>query len=163
MRSGASGPGASAPTPSQTLEALQRSGIVLAGANQPCRPPEQDGFLTAAEVIGMDLEGTELTTLSACQTGLGDVRSGEGVYGLQRALAVAGSRSSLLTLWKVGDAGTQAFMAEYYKRLRRGEGRAEALAATQAFFRRHTNEEYRHVYWWGAFQLSGDWRPLPKW
>jgi len=155
--------GAGGPSLIQSFEALQRSGIVLAGANQPCRAPEQDGYLTAAEVTGMDLEGTELTTLSACQTGLGDVRSGEGVYGLQRALAVAGSRSSLLTLWKVGDAGTQEFMAEYYRRLERGEGRAEALAATQAFFRRHTNEEYRHVYWWGAFQLSGDWRPLPRW
>ena len=152
-----------APTTSQTFAALQRSGIVLAGANQPCRSAEQDGYLTAAEVTGMDLEGTELTTLSACQTGLGDVRSGEGVYGLQRALAVAGSRSTLLSLWMVSDAATQEFMTEFYKRLRRGEGRAAALAATQAAFRNHSNKDYRHVYYWAAFQLSGDWRPVPGW
>jgi len=76
---------------------------------------------------------------------------------------VAGSRSTLLSLWKVGDAATQEFMVEFYKRLRRGEGRAAALAATQAAFRNHSNEDYRHVYYWAAFQLSGDWRPLPAW
>jgi len=155
--------GVAAPSLSQTLESLQRSGIVLAGANEPCRSAGQDGYLTAAEATGMDLQGTELTTLSACQTGLGDVRSGEGVYGLQRALTVAGSRSTLLTLWKVGDAATQEFMTEFYKRLRRGESRADALAATQATFRNHPNEDYRHVYYWGAFQLTGDWQPIAGW
>ncbi|MCS5700828.1 CHAT domain-containing tetratricopeptide repeat protein [Cyanobium sp. FGCU-52] len=138
---------------------LVRSGLVMADANTP--NAEEDGLLTAAEVIGMDLDGTELVTLSACESGLGDVRSGEGVYGMQRALMAAGSRSTLLSLWKVGDQPTRAFMTAFYRRLRSGEGRADALAHTQAEFRNHpTNPLYRHVYVWGAFQLSGDWRPI---
>ena len=139
---------------------LLHSGIVLAGANHPDADPNDDGHLTAAEVTGMDLRNTELVTLSACETGLGSVHSGEGVYGLQRALTVAGSRSTLLSLWKVGDGATAAFMAEFYKRLMAGEGRADALRNTQAAFRTHSNELYRDVYVWGAFQLTGDWRPL---
>lgn len=109
----------------------------------------------------LDLDGTELVTLSACESGLGDVLSGEGVYGMQRALMAAGSRSTLLSLWKVGDQPTRAFMSAFYRRLRSGEGRADALAHTQAEFRNHpTNPLYRHVYVWGAFQRSGDWRPV---
>jgi len=73
---------------------------------------------------------------------------------------VVGSRSTLLSLWKVDDAATAAFMAEFYKRLMAGEGRADALRNTQAAFRSHSNEDYRDVYVWGAFQLTGDWRPL---
>ena len=99
-------------------------------------------------------------TLSACETGLGSVRSGEGVYGLQRALTVAGSRSTLLSLWKVDDEATAAFMTEFYRRLLAGEGRADALRNTQAAFRTHSNKLYQDVYVWGAFQLTGDWRPL---
>ncbi len=141
---------------------LLRSGLVLSGANAPERNPADDGYLTAAEATGMDLEGTELVVLSACETGLGDVRSGEGVYGLQRAFTVAGSRATLLSLWKVDDAATAAFMAAYYGRLRQGEGRAEALRATQAEFRRHADPLYRDAYVWGAFQLTGDWRPIER-
>lgn len=140
---------------------LLRSGLALAGANDPERDPADDGYLTAAEVVGMDLEGTQLVTLSACETGLGDVRSGEGVYGLQRALMVAGARSTLLSLWKVDDGATAAFMTEFYGRLRRGEGRSESLIHTQAAFRQHANPLYRDLAVWGAFQLSGDWRPIP--
>lgn len=139
---------------------LLRSGLVMAGANHPDADPNDDGYLTAAEVTGMDLNGTQLVTLSACQSGLGDLQTGEGVYGLQRALRVAGARSTLLSLWSVDDDGTRAFMEAYYGRLIRGEGRAEALAQTQAAFRRHANPLFRSLYVWGAFQLSGDWRAL---
>ncbi|GDX75082.1 hypothetical protein LBMAG41_01580 [Cyanobium sp.] len=143
-------------------DALLRGGLVLAGANNPELNPADDGYLTAAEATGMDLEGTELVTLSACETGLGDVRSGEGVYGLQRAFTVAGSRSTLLSLWKVNDAATAAFMADYYSRLRAGLGRSEALVATQAAFRSHPEPLYREMYVWGAFQLTGDWQPIQQ-
>jgi hypothetical protein len=111
----------------------------------------------------MDLEGTELVTLSACETGLGGLQSGEGVYGLQRALAVAGARSTLLSLWKVDDGLTAAFMESYYKRLKVGEGRADALRNTQSEFRNHKNSTYNDIRVWGAFQLSGDWRPMQRW
>jgi CHAT domain-containing protein len=139
---------------------LLRSGLVFAGANQPDANPSDDGYLTAAETTALDLQGTDLVTLSACQTALGDLRSGEGVYGLQRALTVAGSRSTLLSLWKVNDHATSAFMTAFYKRLQQGLGRADALAHTQAYFRNHSIGGYRDPYVWAAFQLTGDWRPL---
>jgi CHAT domain-containing protein len=99
----------------------------------------------------MDLEGTELVTLSACDTARGGERTGEGVYGLQRALVVAGARSTLLSLWKVDDDLTALFMEEYYKRLKAGEGRAEALRHTQAWFRSNGSSTLRDLRVWGAF------------
>ena len=149
--------------PSLSVEPLQRSGLVFAGANQPTVNPDDDGYLTAAEATAMDLSGTELVTLSACDTALGGVRSGEGVYGLQRALAVAGARSTLLSLWKVDDARTATFLTMYYQRLNAREGRADALRNTQAFFRTNKDSNLRDVRAWGAFQLSGDWRPIQGW
>ena len=159
--------GTNTPAPSLSFEPLQRSGLVFAGANKnttiPSGTADQDPYLTAAEVTAMDLQGTELVTLSACETARGSVRSGEGVYGLQRALAVAGARSTLLSLWKVEDDLTALFMEEFYKRLRDGEGRADALRNTQSWFRRSTSSTLRDVLVWGAFQLSGDWRPITGW
>jgi CHAT domain-containing protein len=166
---GAAAPGArSGDTPSEGTapaalsreDPLQRSGLVFAGANQPEANPSDDGYLTAAEATAMDLEGTELVTLSACETGLGGVRSGEGVYGLQRALAVAGARSTLLSLWKVADGRTATFLAKYYQRLKAGEGRAEALHNTQTEYRKSEDTNLNDIRVWGAFQLSGDWRPI---
>ena len=153
----------SAPATPSREDPLQRSGLVFAGANRPDTDPDDDGYLTAAEATAMDLEGTELVTLSACETGLGGVRSGEGVYGLQRSLAVAGARSTLLSLWKVDDGLTATFMQSFYQRLKAGEGRAEALRNTQAEFRDNKNSTYNDIRVWGAFQLSGDWRPLKGW
>ncbi|MCP9826459.1 CHAT domain-containing tetratricopeptide repeat protein [Synechococcus sp. EJ6-Ellesmere] len=141
---------------------LLRSGLVLAGANQPQANPSDDGYLTAAEAAGLQLEGTELVVLSACSTGQGDIRTGEGVYGLQRALTVAGARSTLLSLWKVDDRATAAFMEAFYTRLKTGAGRAEALAATQAEFRSHPIPAWRHPYYWAAWQLVGDWKPVDR-
>jgi CHAT domain-containing protein len=159
---GAASEGAAPATPTRE-DPLQRSGLVFAGANQPDANPNDDGYLTAAEATAMDLEGTELVTLSACETGLGGVQSGEGVYGLQRSLAVAGARSTLLSLWKVDDYLTITFMERYYNRLKAGQGRADALRDTQAEFRNNKNSTYNDIRVWGAFQLSGDWRALPKW
>jgi tetratricopeptide (TPR) repeat protein/CHAT domain-containing protein len=159
---GAPSEGTAADTPSR-VDPLQRSGLVFAGANRPDANPNDDGYLTAAEATAMDLEGTELVTLSACETGLGGVRSGEGVYGLQRSLAVAGARSTLLSLWKVDDNLTVAFMERYYNKLKAGQGRADALRDTQTEFRNTKISTYNDIRVWGAFQLSGDWRALPKW
>ena len=139
---------------------LLRSGIVLAGANEPEANPKDDGYLTALEVTKLDWDGTELVVISGCESGKGDIQSGEGVYGLKRAIAVAGARSSLLSLWEVDDAATAAFMKSFYERLKKGEGRAEALAATQKEFRNHSVPGWRHPYVWAAFQLSGDWRSI---
>jgi len=147
---------------------LLRSGIVLSGANQNSTatgisPGDRgdDGYLTALEITQLDWKGTELVVISACESGKGDIQAGEGVYGLKRAIAVAGARSSLLSLWKVDDAATAAFMQSFYEKLKTGQGRADALAATQKEFRNHSDPGWRHPYVWAAFQLSGDWGPIP--
>jgi CHAT domain-containing protein len=151
---------------------MLRSGIALAGANRNPLPGmasssassgeniDDDGYLTALEVAQLNWKGTELVVISACESGTGETRAGEGVYGLRRAIAVAGARSSLLSLWKVSDEATAAFMEAYYRRLKAGEGRSAALAATQESFRSHSNPTWRHPYVWAAFQLSGDWGPI---
>ena len=79
----------------------------------------------------LDLENTELVIISGWESGKGDLKTGEGVYGLKRAIAVAGARSSVLSLWKVDDIATAAFMKSFYERLKKGEGRADALSLTQ--------------------------------
>jgi len=139
---------------------LLRSGIALAGANQPDADPADDGYLTALEVARLNWKGTELVVISACESGKGYIQAGEGVYGLKRAIAVAGARSSLLSLWKVDDRATAAFMQNFYRKLQAGMGRADALAATQKEFRQSSNPSWRHPFVWAAFQLSGDWGPV---
>jgi CHAT domain-containing protein len=139
---------------------MLRSGLVLAGANhQGSDPDEDDGYLTAMEAVHLNLQGTELVTLSACDSGSGDIRTGEGVYGLQRAFIVAGARSLLLSLWPVPDDATCAFMLHFYTHLKEGFGRYDALIAVQREFRKHENIVWRHPYYWGAWQLIGDGSP----
>ena len=147
----------------KTEDPMLRSGLVLAGADNPTANPADDGYLTAAEAAGLQLDGTELVVLSACSTGQGDSKTGEGVYGLQRALTVAGASSTLLSLWKVDDDATRAFMVRYYTLLKEGKGRGEALVQVQREFR--TDPAYKaknwdHPYYWAAWQLTGDWKPI---
>jgi CHAT domain-containing protein/Tfp pilus assembly protein PilF len=136
---------------------LLRSGIALAGAN-PRQSGSEDGILTALEAAGLNLAGTKLVVLSACETGLGDVINGQGVYGLRRALAIAGAESQLISLWAVKDYGTKNLMVNYYKRLMTNEGRSEALRQTQLEMLK--NPDYQHPYYWAAFIPSGDWMPM---
>src|SRR5262249_4171094 len=94
---------------------LLRSGLALAGGNVGLHggaPPAdaEDGLLTAEDVTGMDLLDTELVVLSACETGLGEVHVGEGVFGLRRAFVLAGARSLVMSLWKVPDEQTRELM-----------------------------------------------------
>ncbi|MCK6499782.1 MAG: CHAT domain-containing protein, partial [Nitrospira sp.] len=96
---------------------MLRSGLALAGANTWAQgraptPPLEDGVLTAEDVAGLDLVGTDLVVLSACETGLGEVRNGDGVYGLRRAFTVAGARTLVMSLWKVPDEPTSRLMVE---------------------------------------------------
>jgi len=142
---------------------MLRSGLVLAGADNPTANPADDGYLTSAEATGLQLDGTEIVVLSACSTGQGDSKTGEGLYGLQRALTVAGARSTLLSLWKVDDDATRAFMVRYYTLLKEGKGRGEALVQVQREFR--TDPAYKakgwdRPYYWAAWQLTGDWKPI---
>ena len=104
------------PKPLNLENPLLRSGLALAGFNNRQNKQKkntEDGVLTALEVAGLNLRGTKLVVLSACETGVGDVRTGDGVYGLRRALVIAGSQSQVLSLWKVADEGTKDLMVKY--------------------------------------------------
>ena len=116
-------------------------------------------MFTALEASSLNLLGTQLVVLSACDTGLGDITNGEGVYGLRRAFAMAGAESQLMSLWQVSDFGTQSLMARYYEKLTAGMGRSEALRAVQLEML-ESGGEYQHPYYWAAFILAGDWRSL---
>ncbi len=105
------------------------TGLVFAGANDPKTPGR--GIVTGEALVDLDLSGLELAVLSACETGLGDVAGGEGVFGLQRAFHLAGTRNVVASLWKVPDAATAALMGEFYKALWE-EGLPPVLALRKA-------------------------------
>ncbi len=146
---------------------LFRSGLVLAGVES--LPSEvksgNDGVFTAYETTFLDLAGTKLVVLSACDTGVGEITTGEGIYGLRRALVIAGSESQLISLWKVVDQGTKDLMLAYYQRLQQGEGRTNALHEVQKQMLRgelkgENGQSYQHPYYWASFIPSGDWTPM---
>jgi CHAT domain-containing protein/Tfp pilus assembly protein PilF len=137
---------------------LLRSGLALAGANLPQNRGGEDGILTALEMAGLDLWGTKLVVLSACETGLGDVHHGEGVFGLRRALVLAGAESQVMSLWRDNDEATRVLMVKYYTRLASGEGRGESLRQVQ--LEMLSSKQYSHPYFWAGFIQSGDWRSL---
>jgi CHAT domain-containing protein len=140
---------------------LLRSGLALAGANtwlMRGNPPveAEDGILTAEDVSGLDLLATEMVVLSACETGLGEIRTGEGVFGLRRAFVLAGARTLVMSLWKVPDQETQELMEDFYRRVLDGQSRAGALREAQLAIRaKHPDPLY-----WGAFICQGDPSPL---
>jgi len=138
---------------------LLRSGIALAGANARRSGANDDGILTALEVAQIDLQGTQLVVLSACDSGVGDIQNGEGVYGLRRALVLAGAQTQVTSLWKVSDEATRMLMVDFYQRLLKGEGRSEALRHAQLAML--AKPELSHPYYWASFVPIGNWAPLP--
>ena len=142
----------------ELINPLMRSGLGLAGANIRNGGEGNDGILTALEATGLDLWGTKLVVLSACDTGVGEVKNGDGVYGLRRALVLAGSESQMMSLWPVSDTGTRELMIDYYKQLKAGQGRSEALR--QAQLKMLANPKRRHPFYWASFIQSGEWANL---
>lgn len=149
---------------------LLRSGLALAGANH-LKGGADDGIFTALEAAGLDLWGTRLVVLSACDTGVGEVKTGEGVYGLRRALVLAGSETQVMSLWPVSDAVTRDLMIAYYRGLQRGEARAAALHQVQLRMLERAERgltpdgrkqsaqherDYSHPFYWASFILSGE-------
>lgn len=140
---------------------LLRSGLALAGANITAPPnSDDDGLLTALEIVGLDLDGCEWAVLSACGGALEQVQHGEGVLGLRRSLTVAGARSVFLSLLRVDDASARAFMVELYAaRFDRGLPTDEALREASLRRLRALREQgAAPPYDWAAFVASGDWR-----
>ncbi|HEY6188654.1 MAG TPA: tetratricopeptide repeat protein [Pyrinomonadaceae bacterium] len=137
---------------------LLRSGLALAGINQGRSGVDDDGALTALEAAGLDLWGTKLVVLSACDTGVGVVRSGDGVYGLRRSLVLAGAESQMMSLWPVSDRSTRELVVAYYKELMRGRGRGESLRQVQLQMLR--GRALSHPYYWASFIQSGEWAKL---
>lgn len=136
---------------------LLRSGLALAGANKRGSGGD-NGILTALEAAGLPLWGTKLVVLSACDTGVGEVKNGEGVYGLRRALVLAGAETQMMSLWPVADDGTKELMVAYYTALQAGQGRGTALR--QAQLQLLSRPERQHPFYWASFIQSGEWANL---
>ncbi|MFN8548732.1 MAG: CHAT domain-containing tetratricopeptide repeat protein [Candidatus Eisenbacteria bacterium] len=156
-----------APVDSLGRPELRLAGLVLAGANRAINagdggtPSGDDGILTADEIATLDLRSVQWAVLSACDTGLGEPRAGEGVLGLRRSFLIAGVRTIVMSLWSIDDAATARWMTELY-RVRYGEAQsamhAVALADQRILASRREAGESTHPFYWAAFQVSGDWR-----
>lgn len=152
------GPNADRASTSVSPSPLLRSGLALVGANNRQAGEEEDGLLTGLEASGLDLHGTKLVVLSACDTGVGEVRVGEGVFGLRRAFTLAGAESLVMSLWPVSDQVTRELMVSYYKNVSQGLGRGEALRRAKLDMIRRPNRS--HPFYWASFIQSGEWTPL---
>jgi hypothetical protein len=145
----------------QQKNPMRRSGIALAGANDTLagrRPADgDDGLLTAEKVAGMDLWGTDLVTISACESGLGESSGGEGVYGLRRAFVLAGARHLVMSLWSVDDRATRDLMISMYTQYIQHQSPERALLAAQRQYiaRERQAGRWPDPFYWAAFVASG--------
>jgi len=135
---------------------LLRSGLIMSGANNQWLAKEyimqdgvEDGILTADEISRLNLINTKLVVLSACETGLGDVKNSEGVFGLQRAFKLAGVESLIMSLWKVPDDATAELMTNFYQQWLSGQTKQNAFKTAQQKVR----EKYKSPYYWAAFVM----------
>jgi CHAT domain-containing protein len=135
---------------------LLRSGLLLTGANKTLKGDStkttENGILTAYEASLLKLQGTELVVLSACETGKGEIRNGEGVYGLRKSFVDAGAKNIIMSLWKVDDKVTQEFMTTFYSNWTSGVTIREAFNKTQMSIQK----VYSAPFYWGAFILVGE-------
>ncbi len=137
---------------------LLRAGLAFAGINQNAAflgeiDTDNDGVLTALEVLGLNLQGTKVVILSACETGLGEIHEGEGVYGLRRAFQEAGASTVVNSLWEVSDAGTQKLMTLLYDEMLKGVSVRDAFHEARLKMMNHF--QWGHPYYWSAFFMVG--------
>lgn len=145
--------------PKGDTDSLSRSALVLADAAQgdAAKSAAEDGLLTADEARSLNLFGTQLVVLSACDTGQGDFSVGQGVYGLRRAFLVAGAETLVTSLWPVSDVATGKLMLKYYEKLlKEKKGRLDGMQEAMKEMR----EEYKHPYYWAPFLVIGNDGPL---
>ena len=116
----------------------------------------EDGLLTGVEASFLNLQGTELVILSACDSGSGEVKIGEGMMSLRRAFRIAGAETVLASHWKVSDKATSNLMTEFIRRWRSGEPRAQAWREAQLSLLH--SKDFSNPYFWAAFTLTGQWR-----
>jgi CHAT domain-containing protein len=138
---------------------LVRCGIALAGANhadQLTNAPAEDGLLTGLKASLLNLQGTELVILSACDSGTGEVQIGEGVMSLRRAFRIAGAQTILASHWKVSDKTSTSLMTTFIERWRASEPRAKAWREAQLSLLR--SKDFSSPYFWAAFTLTGQWK-----
>ena len=141
-------------------KALTRSGLLMAGANLSLKGENvpldvDDGILTAQEISRLDLRGTDLVVLSACETGRGDIMQGEGVFGLQRGFKKAGVQTILMSLWKVSDSATEMLMTDFYRNLCEGKSKRESLRLAQKFVKEYKSSDGTYLFndphYWAGF------------
>jgi len=142
---------------------LLLSGLAFAGANRgpSGRPDDDDGILMAEEVASLNLTGVEWAVLSACGTGLGEIKAGEGVFGLRRAFQIAGARTVIMSLWSVDDQATRQWMRALYEgRFKKGLDTAQAVHAASLTMLRERRARGLSTlpFYWAAFVAAGDWR-----
>ena len=135
---------------------MTRSGLLFSGCNRAFRHEqipegEEDGILTAQEISLLDLRGLDLVVLSACQTGLGDIISGEGAFGLQRGFKKAGANTIVMSLDKVDDEATRILMVEFYRNLMSGKTKRQSLQDAQQYLRKVDNGKYDNPKYWASF------------
>ncbi len=137
----------------QYLDPMLYSGLLLAGAsNKDARARTgEDGILTAYEIMNLGFHDLDMVVLSACETGTGEISSGEGVYGLQRAFFVAGANTLIMSLWKVDDQATRDLMTNFYRALSKSDNKREAFIDAQ----KKVKKKYKSPVYWGAFVMIG--------
>ncbi len=150
------------PVATRAENPLLLSGLALAGANRrhTAAPDEDDGILTAEEVASLNLEGVEWAVLSACDTGVGQVKTGEGVFGLRRAFQVAGARTVIMSLWSVDDQAARAWMRALYDgRFQKRLTTADAVhaASVAVLQERRAKGQSTNPFYWAAFVAVGNW------
>lgn len=130
---------------------MLRSGIALAGVNSSLKDGRDDGLVSAEKILGLRLKGTDLVVLSACETGVGDVKNGEGVFGLKRAFILSGAKSLVMSLWSVPSAETTELMTNFYTLMAAGNSKTDALRQAKL----NMMKKKPNPFYWGAFVLTG--------
>jgi CHAT domain-containing protein len=131
---------------------MLRSGIALAGANASLKEGRDDGVVSAEKILGLRLKGTDLVVLSACETGVGDVKSGEGVFGLKRSFILSGAKTVVMSLWSIPTRETAELMVDFYTLMAKGKTKAEAMREA----RLNLMKKKPNPFYWGAFVMVGN-------